>query len=115
LTYIDVPPSHTNYETIDYVTARGWLGGYGDGSFRPQNSLWRAQFARVAASITCPVLTVYESNWAALRRPITSKFGPVDERLGGAETPFIGDEEAGEPKLPLVSEWRARRPKVLER
>lgn len=40
-------PGTWYHEAVDYVLERGLMGGYGDGLFRPDNRLTRAQFAQI--------------------------------------------------------------------
>jgi uncharacterized repeat protein (TIGR02543 family) len=41
--FSDVPASHPYYDEINYAVARGWLSGYPDGTFRPDNPIKRAE------------------------------------------------------------------------
>lgn len=41
--FTDVTASHWAYESICIAKALGWVGGYPDGSFRPDNSISRAE------------------------------------------------------------------------
>lgn len=43
LTFTDVPQDHPAYEAITKASAMGWLTGYADGSFRPDNTISRAE------------------------------------------------------------------------
>ena len=58
LTFTDVPSTHTFYAEIRCLACRGVLGGYADGTFKPQNNITRGQIAKVvsnAANFTEPV------------------------------------------------------------
>lgn len=39
----DVPASHWAYGYIGQAAANGWINGYGDGTFRPENDITRAE------------------------------------------------------------------------
>jgi murein DD-endopeptidase MepM/ murein hydrolase activator NlpD len=41
--FSDVPESHPNYDAITYLASEGVIGGYPDGTFRPDNSVTRAE------------------------------------------------------------------------
>ncbi|MGI5891691.1 MAG: S-layer homology domain-containing protein [Bacillota bacterium] len=41
--FIDVPSNHPYYDEINYAVARGWLTGYPDGTFRPNDPIQRAE------------------------------------------------------------------------
>ena len=45
--YADVPPSGPWYEAVAKATAQGWINGFPDGTFRPLDTLTRAQAAAV--------------------------------------------------------------------
>ena len=45
--YTDVPPGHTFYEHINILSAMHAVGGYSDGTFRPDNTLTRGQVAKI--------------------------------------------------------------------
>jgi hypothetical protein len=47
--FSDVPKGHWAYKYIETAKARGALGGYPDGSFRPSNSITRAEIAAAIA------------------------------------------------------------------
>jgi hypothetical protein len=53
-TFTDVPPSHTFYLFIERMAARGVLGGYADGTFRPGNTATRAQTSKIVANSFFP-------------------------------------------------------------
>lgn len=46
-TFSDVPPEHHSYEEIEYLHEKGILDGYGDGSFKPGNSVNRAELLKI--------------------------------------------------------------------
>lgn len=43
----DVQSSHANYDAIVYVQAQGIVSGYPDGSFRPNQTINRAEFVKI--------------------------------------------------------------------
>src|SRR5207253_232433 len=45
--FIDVPANHPFYGFIETAYNHGIIGGYGDGSFRPDNNATRAQLSKV--------------------------------------------------------------------
>ena len=47
VTYTDVGPSQFFYTAVHWLTCRGIVGGYPDGSFRPYNPATRAQIAKM--------------------------------------------------------------------
>ena len=46
-TFIDVPPGYWAKEPIEYLATLGILGGYPDGTFRPDKTLTRAELAAI--------------------------------------------------------------------
>ena len=50
--FSDVPSSHWAAKYINFAATRGWVNGYADGTFRPNNSITRAE----VAAITCRLL-----------------------------------------------------------
>lgn len=46
-TFWDVPHSHWAYEAITQMAEQGIISGYNDGSFRPDNRISRAEFAKI--------------------------------------------------------------------
>jgi glucose/arabinose dehydrogenase/plastocyanin len=47
--FSDVPPSETFYVYIRCLYCRGIIGGYSDGTFRPNNNITRAQIAKIVS------------------------------------------------------------------
>ena len=41
--FVDVPRDHWAYDTINYARIMGWISGYEDGTFKPNNSITRAE------------------------------------------------------------------------
>jgi uncharacterized delta-60 repeat protein len=48
--FSDVPPGSTYYEFIERIASRGIIGGYGDGTFRPNNNASRGQVSKIVAN-----------------------------------------------------------------
>lgn len=46
-TFPDVPATHWAAQAIGAAAAQGWIGGYPDGTFRPENGLTRAEACAV--------------------------------------------------------------------
>jgi hypothetical protein len=46
-TFSDVARGSTFYEYIETAVARGILGGYSDGTFRPANNATRGQISKI--------------------------------------------------------------------
>ncbi len=49
-TYTDVPPSHPFWVYIERLSAHGIVGGYSDGTFRPDNWVTRGQMTKFASN-----------------------------------------------------------------
>lgn len=45
--FSDVPPDYWAYDSINYAVERGWLKGYPDGTFRPDDYIIRAEVVTV--------------------------------------------------------------------
>lgn len=43
----DVPSSHPNYDAINYVRQQGIVGGYPDGTYKPDGFINRAEFTKI--------------------------------------------------------------------
>src|SRR3989338_4055668 len=43
----DVPTNHPNREAIEYVQAQKIVGGYPDGTYQPNKTINRAEFAKI--------------------------------------------------------------------
>lgn len=50
--FTDVPDTHWAVKYINFAATRGWVTGYADGTFRPNNSITRAE----VAAVTCRLL-----------------------------------------------------------
>ncbi len=51
-TFTDVPASHWAAKSIAYAAKRGWVTGYADGTFKPNNNITRAE----VSAVTCRLL-----------------------------------------------------------
>lgn len=49
-TFSDVPPGSTFYEFIERMASRGHIGGYSDGTYRPNNPATRGQIAKIVSN-----------------------------------------------------------------
>lgn len=54
-TFTDIPPSHWTFGYVEGAYSHAIIGGYPDGTFRPQNSITRAQVAKTLTLATGPV------------------------------------------------------------
>ncbi|MBU1151705.1 S-layer homology domain-containing protein [Patescibacteria group bacterium] len=45
--FSDVPPTHKNYNAINYLKQNGIINGYEDNTFRPTNLVTRAEFLKI--------------------------------------------------------------------
>ena len=50
--FTDVPSAHWAAKYIDFAATRGWVTGYADGTFKPENPITRAE----VAAVTCRLL-----------------------------------------------------------
>jgi hypothetical protein len=46
----DVPEDHTNYKAIEYLKEKGFIGGYSDLTFKPENKITRAEAVKIMVS-----------------------------------------------------------------
>jgi hypothetical protein len=53
-TFIDVAPGSTFYEYVERMVSRGIIGGYTDGTFRPNNNATRGQTAKITSNAFFP-------------------------------------------------------------
>ena len=52
--FSDVPPGSTYYEFIERMASRSIIGGYGDGTFKPNNNASRGQVSKIVANAFFP-------------------------------------------------------------
>ena len=75
----DVPSTHPNYESINYVQAKGIVQGYADGTFKPDNPINRAELTKIIMATnleadtisSCPLGTIALSDV-----PVNAWFAP---------------------------------------
>jgi uncharacterized repeat protein (TIGR01451 family) len=58
-TYVDLLPDHWAYEAVESLTNAGFMGGYPDGTFRPDDFITISDAESVFQSIKLPELVVY--------------------------------------------------------
>jgi Phage-related lysozyme (muraminidase) len=71
--YTDVPKSHWAYKSIITANQYGWINGYGNGIFKPNNSITRAE----AVTILNRVLERKDSDFAKDRNDTSKYFKDV--------------------------------------
>ncbi len=67
-TFSDVPLDHTFYEYIERMVRRGIIGGYDDGTFRPQNNATRGQVSKIVANTFFPSCQTPSQDWSETKR-----------------------------------------------
>lgn len=50
-TFADVPSSHWAYAAITSAAEKGWVNGYSDGTFRPENAITRAEVVKITNAV----------------------------------------------------------------
>jgi hypothetical protein len=50
ISFTDLPPSSTFYASVRCLACKGILGGYSDGTFRPNNDITRGQLSKIVAN-----------------------------------------------------------------
>lgn len=67
--FTDVPSWHPYYDQINYAVARGWLTGYPDGSFRPNNPIYRSEVVAVVNRVLerYPDVNYIDTNYSSLK------------------------------------------------
>ena len=89
--YTDVAAGSWYNNAVSTLSAMGVLGGYEDGSFRPNASITRAEFAKIAVSffelegLACenPFLDVAPSAWYAESVAAAAEIGLIEGYEGG--------------------------------
>jgi len=70
--FSDVSKDSYSYEAITFMASKKIISGYGDGAFKPKNSITRAEFAKIisllvsvnaSSSVACPCTDI-SSSWA---------------------------------------------------
>lgn len=93
--YTDVAAGSWYNNAVSTLSAMGVLGGYEDGSFRPNASITRAEFAKIAVSffelegLDCdnPFLDVAPSAWYAESVAAAAEIGLIEGYEGGLFRP----------------------------
>lgn len=93
--YTDVAAGSWYNNAVSTLSAMGVLGGYEDGSFRPNASITRAEFAKIAVSffelegLACenPFLDVAPSAWYAESVAAAAEIGLIEGYEGGLFRP----------------------------
>jgi photosystem II stability/assembly factor-like uncharacterized protein/ribosomal protein L30/L7E len=80
-TFTDVPPTHPFYVYIERMARRGIIGGYSDGSFRPDNNATRGQISKIVASAASIQDPIPQSRQSFVDVPPTHPFWVYIERL----------------------------------
>ncbi len=75
--FSDVPSNHPNAEAIAYVQAKGIVSGYGDGSFRPDQKINRAEFTKIIVASYVSDEEIYD---CPLHGDTASLFSDLEER-----------------------------------
>ncbi len=74
-TFSDVPPSHRNYEAVSSLAQAGVVNGYEDGTFRPDEPVLRAQFAKMVVNLLgLPVSEADVSPFLDVEKPSDSLY-----------------------------------------
>lgn len=55
--FSDVPATHPNADAIHYVQQQGIVSGYSDGTFRPDQTINRAEFSKIVTALTANLST----------------------------------------------------------
>lgn len=101
-TFSDVPESHWAAEYISEMVSRGILSGYPDGAFRPDNTVTRAEFAKimtVAAGISIEPVTQVYFNDTVQDAWYTPYVNAARNYLSGYTTPYGSHYYSEQPAL----------------
>ena len=75
ISFIDLDASHWGYKAVRSAASHGWISGYPDGSFRPEQAISRAE----VTSITNRMLNRYaDLDWIDAHRNEVIRFSDVD-------------------------------------
>jgi hypothetical protein len=80
--FTDVPPEHPYYGPIAEFASSGWIDGYGDGTFQPDEPVTRQQFAKMVVRTLRLTVTGNE----------VCPFTDVPKAPAGASDPFYPDK-----------------------
>lgn len=50
--FVDVPSNHINSDAINFLYGKGWIQGYDDTTFKPNQTINRAEFTKIIANIS---------------------------------------------------------------
>jgi hypothetical protein len=92
-TFVDVPPDSPFYPYIERLAGEHVLGGYEDGTFRPNNPVSRGQVAKVLSNAAGYDETPGGQTFADV--PVDDPFYPYIERI--ASRNIVGGYECGRP------------------
>jgi photosystem II stability/assembly factor-like uncharacterized protein/ribosomal protein L30/L7E len=79
--FVDVPPTHPFYVYIERMARRGIIGGYSDGTFRPDNAATRGQISKIVASAASIQDPIPPNRQSFVDVPPTHPFWVYIERL----------------------------------
>jgi hypothetical protein len=82
-TYTDVPPSHPFWVYIERLSVHGIVGGYADGTFRPDNWVTRGQMTKFASNAAGFNEPIPPGTQTYTDVPPTQPFYVYIERLSG--------------------------------
>jgi hypothetical protein len=95
-TFSDVPPGHTFWVYIERLAWRGIVGGYADGTFRPDNWVTRGQMTKFASNAAGFEEEVPPDTQTYTDVPPGSTFWVYIERLSGRG--IVSGYECGNPE-----------------
>lgn len=96
--FTDVPPGSTFYAFVQCLACRGIISGYGDGTFRPNNSVTRGQLSKIVSNAAG--YNDQHTNRTFQDVPVGSTFYAFVERL--ASRSIIGGYACGGTGEPCV-------------
>ncbi|ARD48618.1 S-layer homology domain-containing protein [Sporosarcina sp. P33] len=105
----DVPKNHPNYEAIQYLQEKGFIGGYPDGTFRPQENISRKHVAKLLDQ----ALKLPQSSTAVVYKDVPKThpyYGPI-MKLTAAGIFSGGTDGYFNPEAPIT---RIQMAKVLD-
>lgn len=71
MNFSDVPVGYWAYGDINAASAAGWIDGYPDGTFRPDNFIQRSEVTKLVNGVVNRSITVEELNKLGVRNPYT--------------------------------------------
>lgn len=92
-TFNDVPETHWSYSYVEQAVQNGWVGGYGDGRFGPEDKVTYAQLS------TMFVRAFYQDELTAYTGPTSPWYaaycGVIDQQGGFEDTAVAGKAQDG--------------------